>query len=234
MESKGYNERLFAGGIRGRLHQARFVWFTQTLDRLKCSPESILELGCFDGKLLDYLPERPARYVGFDANWEGGLDAATKRWGANSAYSFRLCDSPEQMHLSTNDRFDIAVAMETLEHIPPYMLDEYLQRLAEHTDRYIFITVPNEKGVVFIFKWLLKKLLGYRTEDYTWSELGYATLGRMEKVRRRDHKGFDYSGLISHVAKYFEIQSVVAIPFAWLPTWASFNVGIVGRRRNCV
>ena len=155
MQRAGYNERLFSGGLRGQLHRARFVWFRKTLKRLHCSPDSVLELGCFDGKLIDHMPHLPARYVGYDANWEGGLDIAFVRWAAYPQFSFHACMSPEQMSLSPTVRFDISVAMETLEHVPPSMVDGYLAKLSRHTNQFVFITVPNEKGLVFLLKWSL-------------------------------------------------------------------------------
>ena len=66
-----YNERLFDGGdLRGFLHSARFRWFASRLRRLGLEPDSVCELGCFDGKLINSLPRAPQRYVGLDANWE--------------------------------------------------------------------------------------------------------------------------------------------------------------------
>ena len=68
----GYNERLFKGCIRKKLHMARYYWITKSLLKLDCEFQSCLELGCFDGKVIDFLPTKPVRYLGLDANWEGG------------------------------------------------------------------------------------------------------------------------------------------------------------------
>jgi hypothetical protein len=57
----GYNERLFSRGLRSKLHYARFNWFVAQLKKRKCSASSVLELGCFDGKLIDFLPGQPLR-----------------------------------------------------------------------------------------------------------------------------------------------------------------------------
>lgn len=76
----GYNERLFSRGLRRKLHLARFHWVNAEITRWHGSSRSVLELGCFDGKLIDFLSDKPSRYVGFDANWEGGLDAAKVKW----------------------------------------------------------------------------------------------------------------------------------------------------------
>lgn len=90
-----YNERLFGGGIGSRLHYARFHWLHQSLDRLNCRPSSVLELGCFDAKTIHFLPVLPERYVGLDANWEGGLDLAKTTW----------CDARFEFCEQANTRF---------------------------------------------------------------------------------------------------------------------------------
>jgi hypothetical protein len=84
----GYNERLFSGGLRSKLHFARFQWFLSQVTKRNCSTESVLELGCFDRKLIDFLLKKPSRYVGFDANWEGRLDIAKVRWADHPEFPF--------------------------------------------------------------------------------------------------------------------------------------------------
>ena len=114
----GYNERLFTKGIRGKLHSARFEWLARSILRLKCEYQTVLELGCYDGKVINYIPKRPTRYLGLDANWEGGLDIAKDKWGHQSNYMFRQCKTPEEMGIR-GEQYDISICMETLEHIPP-------------------------------------------------------------------------------------------------------------------
>ena len=140
----GYNERLFSGGLRSRLHFARFKWISSQLSGLQCATDSVLELGCFDGKLLDFLPNRQSRYVGFDANWEGGLDMAMRR--STDSYSFFRASSPEEMNRDSKDIFHIAVIMETLEHVPPEMVDGYLRKIAQHLDGYLLLRSQMKKG----------------------------------------------------------------------------------------
>ena len=84
----GYNERLFSGGLRSKLHYARFNWFASQVSKRKCATDSVIELGCFDGKLIDYFAVQPLRYVGFDANWESGLDMARARWADTPGFTF--------------------------------------------------------------------------------------------------------------------------------------------------
>jgi len=227
----GYNERLFSGGLRSRLHYARFQWFRARILKLSDPIESVLELGCFDGKLITFFPRKPSRYVGFDANWEGGLDIAKRKWTNESQFSFYKAISPEEMNLDSNDIFSIAVAMETLEHVPPQMVDGYLRKIAQHLNGYLFVSVPNEKGFLFLVKWLAKKILSKDAEHYSISELINATLGRMDRVVRREHKGFDYDLLIKQIAQYFDVIDVSGHPFGFIPHSLCFGIGIVARTK---
>ncbi|MDR5638510.1 MULTISPECIES: bifunctional 2-polyprenyl-6-hydroxyphenol methylase/3-demethylubiquinol 3-O-methyltransferase UbiG [unclassified Thermosynechococcus] len=231
-----YNERLFSKGIRKHLHLARFQWVSSILLDLKVtqSDYSILELGCYDGKLIDFLPVQPYRYVGFDANWEGGLDLAKKKYHNCHQFSFFECKSPEQMSLSSEDRFNMAVAMEIFEHIPESMVDAYLQKIKLHLNGFFFITVPNEKGIVFLAKFLTKKFLlnSKDCEDYSFSDVINSTLGRLNFVERNQHKGFDYRLLINQIEKYFDVIGVFGLPFTFLPASFSFTIAIIAKSRG--
>ena len=101
----GYNERLFSGGLRSKSHFARFQRFLSEVARLKCSTDSILGLGCFDGKLINFLRSKLSRYIGFDANWEGGLGMAKARWIDKPHFSFFQTSTPKGTHLKDNETF---------------------------------------------------------------------------------------------------------------------------------
>lgn len=228
----GYNERLFSGGLRGFLHTARYRYVQDAIRRFGMDASSVLELGCFDGKLVDYLPALPDSYWGFDANWEGGLDLANRRWGVRPGWSFREATQPEHLSVLGETTFPLTVAMETLEHIPPAILDGYIETLADHTHGHAIFTVPNEKGLVFLGKYLAKATLSKRFGTYTPSEVFNATLGRMHKVQRDQHKGFDYRALINQIERRFDILEVSGHPFSYLPTSLCFGVGIIARVRR--
>jgi len=227
----GYNERLFSGGLRSKLHLARFHWLSAEIAKLHLPVDSVLELGCFDGKLIDLLPKEPSRYVGFDANWEGGLDLAKRKWANKLNFSLFQASSPEEMQLDSDDTFNIVVAMETLEHVPPEMVDGYLRKIAQHLEGYLFVTVPNEKGIVFLAKWLVKKVLSKDSDKYSFSELVNATLGRMTLVDRREHKGFDYDSLIANIKQHFDVVEVSGHPLGFLPHSLCFGIGIVAKSK---
>jgi SAM-dependent methyltransferase len=231
----GYNERLFSGWLRKHLHLARFRWVIKQISKLRCPYDSVLELGCYDGKLIDFFPKKPMRYKGFDANWERGLDQAKEKWKMYGNYSFFKASIPEDMPFEERERFDIAVIMETLEHVPPDLVDGYLKKVAEHIAGYLFITIPNEKGIVFLIKWIMKRLFSNDAEKYSFNELLNASLGRMHLVERREkcHKGFDYISLVRQVEEYFELISVSGHPYGFLPTSLCYGVGVVAKSRIC-
>lgn len=226
-----YNERLFSHGVRKKLHEARFYWLRQQLKSLIPSPESVLELGCFDAKTLHYLPQKPLKYVGLDANWENGLVLAKQAWREYSNYQFFDCKSPEDIKLE--ESFTISICMETLEHVNPELVHGYLEKLAQLTSKYLFITVPNEKGVIFAIKHLIKKISRSQGgERYTSTEFFNAFFGRMDKIERQEHKGFDYQKLIMQVENFFTIKKISALPFGrFLPHQLGFQIGIVAEKK---
>jgi cyclopropane fatty-acyl-phospholipid synthase-like methyltransferase len=228
----GYNERLFKKpGLRSYLHNSRFHWFRKEMERLGLPEVRMVELGCFDGKLLDFCPTAPVAYRGFDAGWEGGLQDAQKKYEGHPVYRFDLTRDASALHPLKDGEFNLAASMETLEHVPPALVDDYLAELARVTDGWFLVTVPNEKGPMLLAKWAAKTLFAGGAEKYTAAELVSATFGRLDRVERNEHKGFDYDVLIGQIGRHFEVVKVEAIPVAGLPLWTSFTVGIVARSR---
>lgn len=170
--------------------------------------------------------------MGFDANWEGGLEIAKVRWQSHPEYEFFQASTPEEMEIPPGMVFNIAVAMETLEHVPPQLVDGFLAKIARHLDGYFFVTVPNEKGLLFLAKWLTKRVLSKDAQPYTVAELVNATLGRMKAVERRDHKGFDYARLASQIGNHFDVVEISGHPFGFLPTSLCFGIGILAKSRT--
>ena len=226
-----YNTRLFSKGFRGWLHNSRFLWFKETARRLFAHPVRAVELGCFDGRLLGYFPKPPVQYEGFDANWEGGLASAKRRFTDLGHWRFHKAEVPSDLSWLPDRHFEVAVSLETLEHVPPAMVDGYLAELARVTEGYLLVSVPNEKGLVFIVKYLGKKLIYGGGEKYRLKEVVAATLGRTDKVERRDHKGFDWANLVQEIGRHFEVTEVGALPVRWLPPSFAFTVAIVARSR---
>lgn len=223
-DKRDYNDRLFGTGLRGWFHGGRFRWLRVQIRRRSSAPPSVLEIGCFDGKVLNFIAPSPRRYLGLDANWEGGLDLAKVKWAGFQGAEFRKCQKPEEV--PTGERFDVAIVMETLEHLPDDVLDGYIARLREVTDGYLLITSPNEIGPVCFAKQIVKKaFLG--GSSFSWADIWNATLGRTERIVRDEHRGFNYRHLIETLRKSFDVESVHGIPFSWAPPYLNFTVGIV-------
>ena len=228
----GYNERLFDKGFRRRFHLARFEWVHRSLVEVSAKCRTVMELGCFDGRCIDYLPASPESYLGLDANWEGGLDLAKSRYSGKERFQFSVCSSPNELRQHTQGRcFDTSLCLETLEHVPPDSMVDYVRAISEVTNGHLVVTVPNEKGVVFLSKYLVKKTFGL-AHPYTPGEVAAATLGRMHSVARAEHKGFDYETVIEAVGQFFDIVEVSGYPFRSLPRSLGFGCGILAKSRG--
>jgi hypothetical protein len=99
------------------------------------------------------------------------------------------------------------------------------------------VTVPVEKGPVFLGKYLAKRAVPSLAEKdaevhtFRAAEVFYATVGLCSKVARREHKGFDYAWLLARIARRFRILKCEGYPFAWLPRVTNFGVGMVAEPR---
>lgn len=226
MNDSNYNKRLFSKGMRRKFHIARFKWLGDMVARYKMDTSKVIELGCFDGRSIKYLNPKPFTYAGYDANWENGLDIARANYSSNKEFVFYECNFPH--HFNENGELHtLAISLETLEHIPVEVLDDYLKKISVGLNGYFIVTVPNEKGVLFLIKYILKRFFYGGYDRYSISELINATLGRMKYVERNQHKGFDYVALRSHLKNYFELVEEQGIPFSYLPLWMNTQVGFV-------
>lgn len=178
---------------------------------------SVLELGCFNARSLDYLSFTPSRYFGLDAGWENGLTEAQNKY---PQHEFKKSTDPEDI----TGRWDIAIALETLEHLPrPVILEVYLQKLASCASTLI-VTVPMEIGPLFAAKFLYKRYIhGYR-DRHSFMEFVNQTLGRCDRVTQDDHRGFDYRSLVRMISKYYTIEKIEGV--SSLPLSLSTQVGI--------
>jgi cyclopropane fatty-acyl-phospholipid synthase-like methyltransferase len=228
-QTKTYNERMYLSNTQALLHMPRFRWIQDRLRRLQCQPTSVLELGCADGKIIDFLPSRPARYVGLDNN-DNQLALARKKWNDSERVEFIKCNTADDITL--NERFDIFICMETFEHIPSEILETYLSKVAQLTKKYAFITVPNEKGVMFALKHLARVAIGWNFYRLTLAEIVYSTLGQTQKVEHWHHKGFDYTRFLATLKNYFRVIDVVASPIEQVPTMFGYSIAIVGERTD--
>lgn len=233
IEDKTYNERLFSPGIRGFFHNGRFKWLYNSFKKLNIAQGSVIEIGCNDGRSLDYLSYTPEKYAGYDADWEGGLDEGKEKYMDKPGYTFTVSTDPSTFNAG-NELFDFSLAMETLEHLPERYLQTYLQKLATATTQYGFYSFPNERGLLFFLKYYFKKIFITQREPHTTKEVWYALIGRMDKVERTDtsHKGFDYKKMLRQLEEHFDIVETQGIPFSFLPLSLNFTIGVVVKKKE--
>lgn len=228
-EEPEYNKRLFTGGLRRRVHLARFTWLERTARRVGVDTSNTLELGCFDGRSLSHLPREPEFYTGVDADWEGGLSAARRRFRGMDSYTFHESRSLESLP-GLETPATLALCLETIEHLPPDDVLGYLDYLQENCRGHLLVTVPVELGPAFLAKYTYKAVKGH-AEEYTATEILNATIGRTGAVKRNEHKGFDYRSVIREVQQRFELIGAENISSRLLPRWLGIGVGIVACTR---
>ncbi|MFB3921526.1 MAG: methyltransferase domain-containing protein [Terriglobia bacterium] len=223
-----YTRRLFGKGPYGRHHNRRYSWLSEKITRLAGSNDvTVLEVGCFEGRSLNYIPVPVRKYVGLDAGWGGGLQRARQFFRERPEVSFIESNQPRDI-ASIEGRFDFIVAMETLEHVDPPLVELYIKAFSEKLDGYLLITAPNEKGLALLIKAVGAKFLGVdRIYPYTASEFFWGLMGRMERVHRSEHKGFDYRALVNLVGKYFRYVSVEGVSPVRRPLQLGLTIGIV-------
>lgn len=230
-EKTNYNDRLFrTGTIRGYYHMARFLFVSEVIEKKNIDVSRFLELGCFDGRIIEHIPA-PDFYVGVDANVEGGLDLAKAKFAGDESKLFIESQSPKDLENFEENFFTAFASLETCEHIDPNDLDSYFEQVARILSGDVLVTVPNEKGPVLFIKQIAKWIVGSRRETYSASELYNAAIGRMDRINRDEHKGFDFEQLISKIEQRFDIISVTGLPFSWLPPVLNLTVAVHARSR---
>jgi hypothetical protein len=231
---KTYNERLFTGGLRGWFHLARFHWLRRQCLIQRVDTCRVVELGCYDARSVDYLPTKPAEYFGYDAGVEDGLKLAIEKYRNQPNYVFQQCTTADQMRFPSDERATVIVSLETIEHVPATVLPGYLARFQQLLDGHLIISVPNEKGLVFLVKWIVKTLFYPGRERYTVREVIAATRGDMSRVHREEHKGFDWEVLRGQLEERFDLIKVEGVQFPGLPAFLNVQIGMVFRSRRAV
>lgn len=233
--SRDYNARLFGVPVRREVHLARFRWLEQQLAALPEPPRRALELGCFDCRSLAHFAVPPERYVGVDANWEGGLDRARSRFADDPR--IRLIEAARAAEVDLADeRFDLFLSLETLQFLHPPELEAWLDLLGRHLRGTLLIVVPNYVGIVFLLRFLGKRLMGQRWRDCTPAEVLSITFGRTADVANPPDapipRAFDWRDLVRRLKRRFAIERIDSLPVASLPPQLAFQIGIVARTRE--
>lgn len=224
-----YNERLFSNGIRKWIHMSRFHWLKEKCLKYKPSFDVVVELGCYDGRSIEYFPEKPVRYYGFDANWEGGLDIARNN-AAYENYAFVKSLTDNDLMIEEKNA-SLVISLETFEHIPDEVLNGYIRKISLLLNGYLIVTVPNEKGGLFLGKYLIKRFFWGGEKEYRLKEVLFATFGKMGYVKREEHKGFDWELLLSDLKEKFDLVEVQGVQFPFMPTWVNAQIGFVFKSR---
>jgi 2-polyprenyl-3-methyl-5-hydroxy-6-metoxy-1,4-benzoquinol methylase len=115
--------------------------FERTLDELftKAAPQSLLDVGCGEGVLVEKWARRiPGRVVGIDLE-DPHLQAEwAKRQVDNLEYRVMKAENLP----FADDEFEVASAIEVLEHVPDP--EHTVAEMARVASRYLLVSVPRE------------------------------------------------------------------------------------------
>lgn len=206
-------------GWQGLYHRRRFAWILDKLRPYDLSAIRIIELGCFDAKLLSFLPQKPAFYLGLDAGYENAVLAAAETYCGDDRIDIRLSNRPEDI---PDENFDFGICMETFEHIRPELVDAYIAGLARVIRKALFLTIPVERGLPFLVATAVR-LVNRDYKKHTLPEFWNSFRGRPGLVSRDEHKGFDDRDFVRRLSRHFEIRSMESI---FGPPWLGLNLGL--------
>ncbi|HEV2997918.1 MAG TPA: class I SAM-dependent methyltransferase [Solirubrobacteraceae bacterium] len=167
--------------------------FERDLDELldRADPRSLLDVGCGEGVLVHRwarrMPKR--RIVGIDLE-EESIQAG---WAARRAPNLEYRVMPAESLPFESDEFDLASAIEVLEHVPDP--ERTLAEMARCAERHLLVSVPREP---------LWRMLNMARGAY-WPDLGN-TPGHLNHWSRRA-----FVELLSRHGKVIEVRS----PFPW-------------------
>jgi 2-polyprenyl-3-methyl-5-hydroxy-6-metoxy-1,4-benzoquinol methylase len=155
------------------------------------APSSVLDVGCGEGVLVHRWAERlgEGRLVGIDLEEESIQAGWSERQAPNLEY--RVMEA-ENLPF-TEDEFDLASAIEVLEHVPDP--EHTLGEMARCAQRHLLVSVPHEP---------LWRMLNMARGAY-WSALGN-TPGHVNHWSRRS-----FIKLLSRHGDVAEVRS----PFPW-------------------
>jgi 2-polyprenyl-3-methyl-5-hydroxy-6-metoxy-1,4-benzoquinol methylase len=167
--------------------------FERTLDELmaRAEPQSLLDVGCGEGVLVhrwaQSLPGR--RVVGIDLQ-EESIQAG---WSQRQAPNLEYRTMPAEDLPFAADEFDLATAIEVLEHVPDP--EHTLAEMARCAERHLLVSVPREP---------LWRMLNMARGAYL-SQLGN-TPGHLNHWSRRS-----FARLLAQHGEVVELRS----PFPW-------------------
>lgn len=116
--------------------------FEGTLDELfkQAAPKSLIDVGCGEGVLIHEWAKQiaPARVVGLDLE-EESIQAG---WAQRQAPNLEYVITKTQDIPYADDEFDVATAIEVLEHVP--QPEHTVAEMARVASRHLLVSVPRE------------------------------------------------------------------------------------------
>ena len=133
LRNTAYNNHLFkTSSLRRFLHLARYQWVLKMIEKYNIKTKRVIEIGCYDAKIIEFLKNKPSRYFGYDANWGEGINIASEKYSRNKEFSFIKADNPSEIDLNNEEPFDLALCMETLEHVDDSLVCPYLELISKN------------------------------------------------------------------------------------------------------
>jgi len=216
------------------LHQQRFRALAREVRAISLPrPIRVLDLGAGPAKAFEVL-DRIASidYTGIDTNINF-FQFATSRYG--QANNFRMFNASflDETFLASLGHFDLAFALETMEHIGPCAAESLARTMINLGVEKFICSVPIETGPPVALKNIGSLLCGYgRHIEYSFADTWWAALGRLDKVRAHDggHRGFDWRELSSMLSIYYPRKKASLLPFSHLPAWLNTSAFFVCAR----
>ncbi|WP_250397473.1 class I SAM-dependent methyltransferase [Synechococcus sp. MU1651] len=218
--------------INSYLHSFRYkvlLKLARSLSDESSEPLKVLDIGsgtsrCYDilkksGFVVDY------HAVEIDSTLS---DVALRSFGGNPDFSLHV-ESVESW-IGKFDGFDLIVAHESFEHIPPLVVSRVIDSLGKSRFGCLLVTVPVEIGPSILIKNIGSFLMGYsRYKEYRWHETLSASLYRLDNVDRHvlGHKGFDWRWLSQTLRLNLKIIKTLKSPFQFIPSFVSPSIGFV-------
>ena len=155
------HEQTYKGwGISALVHRARRNKIFEIFSKIKIAPEGKLaDFGCSNGYLVSLLKRKffdvkKWKFFGFDFSEELLGQARDRKLPDVEFHHFNL----NEINDAWNDRFDVIVSFETLEHVANYRIAlSNLYNTCKKGGR-IIISVPNEVGLPGLLKYIGRKL----------------------------------------------------------------------------
>ena len=207
------------------LHSYRYKWILSVFEELSRkktdSPIKVVDIGCGTCNLFKLLKDNSylIDYIGIEPN-EDFANCAIKRYGHNNNFKI-IKGFAQEVIPQIDSNVDIFTALESLEHIPEFIVPQILLNISKKNPSIFACSVPVEVGPAIWIKNIGSKLMGYfRYKEYTWEETFWAGLYQLDKLppHGTGHKGFDWRWLKHNIRQSMNITSINKSPFTIIPS----------------